>query len=78
MGGSISEQLGLGKWRFVLSPVAIRLWRLLDEQQDKAPTIRLADLTRDLHASKTAVRRAMSELAEHGFIAVIDDGNDTL
>lgn len=63
----------LGKWRLVLSPVAVKLWRFLDEQQHQSPTLSMADLTRDLRASKTAVRRAMSELAEHGFIAVLID-----
>ena len=61
----------LGKWRLVLSPVAVKLWRFLDEQQHQSPTLRIADLTGDLHASKTAVRRALGELEEHGFIAVL-------
>lgn len=59
------------KWRLVLSPVAIRLWRLL--QQDESPTVRLSDLTSDLRASKTAVRAAIDELASHGFIVVLED-----
>ncbi len=63
----------LGKWRLILSPVAVKLWRFLDEQQYQSPTIRISDLTGDLHASKTAVRRAFDELVEHGFIAVLTD-----
>ena len=70
-GGTVQEDWN--KWRLVLSPVAVKLWRLLDEQRHESPTIRVSDLTSDLRASKTAVRRAIDELAEHGFIAVIQD-----
>lgn len=59
-----------GSWSLVLSPVAVRLWRYVDELRDKSPTLLMVDLTTDLRASKTAVRRALAELADHGFIAV--------
>jgi predicted transcriptional regulator len=60
-------------WSLILSPVAVRLWRYLTELQDQSPTLLMADLTTDLHASKTAIRNALAELVEYGFVAVQEE-----
>ncbi len=59
------------KWRLVLSPVAVKLWRFLDEQDGRV--IKIGDLCRDLHVGKEAVRRGMAELADHNFIGIRND-----
>jgi len=33
----------------------------------------MVDLTTDLRASKTAIRQAIAELAEHGFLAISEE-----
>lgn len=60
-------------WSLVLSPVAVRLWRYLDEQRDKSPTLLMVDLTTDLRASKTAIRQAIDELRKQGFLAISEE-----
>lgn len=58
---------------FKPSPVAARLWRLLDERPGPWE---LAELLRDLKCSKTALLKAVYELEEVGILASWTEGND--
>jgi DNA-binding IclR family transcriptional regulator len=60
------------RWRLVLSAPAVSLWRFLSEQSEQA-TATLSELARDLHTSKTGVRKALAELEGHGFIAMVEE-----
>ena len=56
-----------------MSPLAVRLWRLLSERPGPYG---LAEIIRDLHTSKTGVLKALYELEEAGVAASWTEGND--
>lgn len=58
----------LGDWAYVLSPKAIKLWRVLQEYDDGAVWPTLDVVVADSGLSKTGVRAAVAELHEHGFL----------
>lgn len=63
-----------GKWRKVLSPASVKVWNHLSRYGEQDATI--SELTRTLGLSKTAIRGALAELSEHGFLTVeVDDVN---
>mgnify|MGYP001611613566 CR=1 FL=1 len=50
-----------------VSPLAARLWRLLNERPGRYA---LDELRHDLRASKSAIDRALTELEERGLISI--------
>lgn len=58
-------------WRAFLSKEAHRLWVFLQAAQMGQTTLK--DMARACQTSKTAVKRALVELEEHGFLAIMGD-----
>lgn len=56
-----------------LSPLALRLWRLLDERPGR---YELNEIKRDLKCSKTALLAALHELDEAGIVSFWMEAND--
>jgi len=49
------------------------LWRLL---RDRPGEYAMADLVRETHGSKTAIRKALAQLEEVGFIRISDEAEE--
>lgn len=68
-----SRTMSEEKWRAILSPLAWTLYRDEIRGQADDATVRIEELARERRTSKTAVRRALAELEEHGFVTCYVD-----
>jgi DNA-binding GntR family transcriptional regulator len=63
----------LDNWMAVLSPTAKVLWALIGQPLlPKSAEVTMGELVKETGKSKTAIRAAIAELEEHGFILVIE------
>ncbi len=58
----------MGYWGWVVTPGARKLWEYF--LQCDGERLLMLDVVRDTRLSKTAIRSAVAELEEHGFISV--------